>query len=350
MNGTAQRLWPFKPRASLISTAVLLVGLLLLAAVLRAVAGWPTAQSERNMVLIGVLVLGLLPILLALLDVIIERGGTVEALGVKVNFSAIRDAGLPGFTVPANIGVPGEPINDSSTKKILDSLKQATESDLAVINLGDGGEWWETRLLVLLAGAERLGKPRRIVFVGMDAKMAGRFQGWSYVSDLLPCLVKAHPQYERSLEAARAAARQWELVEPQASITPGVAPPAPAKPTWIVGALATRHPGMAFNASTGLHNKLLAEQLLASDLGETVEQKEGARSISLVRLEELFRPVLIKECIDLSWPAERQLDAVLNTDEGSIAVTQDSKYLTLAPRLRLLNELLKSLVKKRQPA
>lgn len=105
---------------------------------------------------------------------------------------------------------------------ILDSLKQATESDVAVVDLGDGSDWWETRLMVLLAGAERLGKPKMIVFVGREEKIAGRFQGWSHVSDLLSCLVRAHPQYERSLQASRAAARQWELVEPQTSIPPAV--------------------------------------------------------------------------------------------------------------------------------
>ena len=75
--------------------------------------------------------------------------------------------------------------------------------------------WWETRLLVLLAGAVRHKKPDKIVFVGKDANMDRRFQGWSYVDDLLPQLVTAHPQYARSVESAWAAARHRELVEPQ---------------------------------------------------------------------------------------------------------------------------------------
>ena len=57
--------------------------------------------------------------------------------------------------------------------------------------------WWETRLLVLLARAVR---HKKIVFVGKDANMDRRFQGWSYADDLLPQLVTAHPQYARSLE------------------------------------------------------------------------------------------------------------------------------------------------------
>jgi hypothetical protein len=49
----------------------------------------------------------------------------------------------------------------------------------------------ETRLLVLLAGAVRHKKPDKIVFVGKEANMDRRFQGWSYADDLLPQLVTA---------------------------------------------------------------------------------------------------------------------------------------------------------------
>jgi hypothetical protein len=108
MNDTDRRLWPFRPRASLISAAVLLVGLLLLVAVLRASAGWPSAQSE-NAVLIGVLLLSLLPILLALLDVIIERGTIIEYAGVKVNFSQSRDTGTPSRVSEVNLSAPAIP-------------------------------------------------------------------------------------------------------------------------------------------------------------------------------------------------------------------------------------------------
>lgn len=349
MNDADRRLWPFGHRASLISAAVLLVGLLLLVAVLRAILNWPSAQSE-NAILIGVLLLSLSPILLALLDVIIERGGVIEYGSIKVDFSQSREMGITGITVATNIGVRGQAVTDSSTTQILDTLKQATASDVVIIDLEEGQAWWETRLLVLLAGAERLKKPEKIVFVGTDARKEQRFQGWSYASDLLPRLVKAHPQYERSLQAARAAARQWELVEPVNPVVPGTPPLVPVQPPWLSGTLATRYQWMAFDGSTGASNELLAEQLLASDLGEKVELKEGSRSISLVRLEELFRPVLNKECIDLSWPADRQLSTFLDldTEAPSIAVTQNGKYSTLVSRLTLLNVVLKSLLKGRE--
>ena len=93
-------------------------------------------------------------------------------------------------------------------------------------------------------------------------------------------------------------------------------------------------------------NEFFEEQVLQSDLGEKIEQQGGAVKITLVRLEELFRPVLNKDSIDLDWPSDRQLDAFLETEAPSIAITQNRKYSTLVPRLTLLNELLKPLAKR----
>jgi hypothetical protein len=338
------RLWPYTPRAGLGASGVVLVGLLLLIALFRAVAGWPTEHSE-NAVLIGVFVVSLLPILLALLDVIIERGAVIEAAGVKIDFARSREVGVRGITVAANIGAQGQAVADSDTTQILSALKQATAADVVVIDLEDGEAWWETRLLVLVSGAERLGRPKKIVFLGTEAGKERRFQGWSYASDLLPLLVRANQQYQRSLEAARSAAAQWALVEPINNGAQGAPVQIPLPPPWIAGVLATRHQWMAFDASTGLHNELLPEQLLQSDLGEKIEQQHGSRSINLVRLDELFRPILNREHIELSSTPDRQLDVLLNTEMPSIALTQDRRYVALAPTVRLHGEVLKSLVK-----
>ncbi|PTQ91462.1 hypothetical protein C8R30_1326 [Nitrosomonas nitrosa] len=336
MTEAKHKLWPFSPRASLITAVVLLVGFLLLVGLLRTFVAWPSAQSE-SVVLIGILALSLLPIGLALLDKIIDRGGAIEYGGVKLAFSQSWELGSRGLTVAANIGVRGEAITGSSTTQILDALKQATACDIVIIDLNEGQAWWETRLLVLLSGAERRGKPHKIVFVGKDAGKEQQFQGWSYASELLPCLLKAHPQFEKSLHAARAVASQLALTEPG------------QPPNLPLGPLALRYQNMANDndPATGLPNDLFMEQALQSELGEKVEQQEGSRSINLVRLEELFRPVLIKNCIDLNWPADRQLDTFLGTDAPFLAITQDGRYSAVVSRLALLNQLLKPLLKPR---
>lgn len=347
MSESTSRFWPFDARVSIVSAIALLVVLLLLVAVLRVTINWPSEKSE-NIVLIGVLLISLLPVLLAVVDVFIERGGVIEYKGVKIDFSQVPRVGISGITVPVNIGVRGEPVNDSGTTQILDALRQATACDVVIIDLEEGQAWWETRLLVLLAGAERLKRPDKIVFVGTDAGKEHCFQGWAYSGDLLRHLVYAHPQYMRSLQTARAAARQWELVEPinpADRTNPGATP---SQPPWIQGALATRHPWMAFNSATGLPNVLLAEQLLATDLGERLERLQEPRTISLVRLSDLFRPVLNTDSIDQSWSSDRQIRTFLDGDAPYVAITQNGSYLTLVARLSVLNALVKTLVARKQ--
>lgn len=347
MNESDNKFWPFRPRVGIISAILLLVGLLLTVAILRAIMGWPGEKSE-SAVLIGVLLFSLLPVLLALVDVIIERGGVIKYGGVEIDFSSVPQIGMSGITVPVNIGVRGEPVNDSSTTQILDTLKQAAACDVAIIDLEEGHAWWETRLLVLLAGAERLKKPEKIVFVGTDGGKELCFQGWAHADDLLPHLSKAHPQYLRSLKTARAAALQWELVEPLNPANPTNPGAAPGQPPWMQIGLATQHPWMAFDSATGLPNELLAEQLLASDLGAKVELQGEPRKISLVRLDELFRPVLDKYSIDQSWSAERQMNAFFDSDAQYIAVTQNGRYSTLVSRLTILNQMLRPMLEKKR--
>jgi len=338
------KFWPYKPRLTLAATAAALVGLLLAAAALRALASWPTEKSE-TVVLIGVLLLSLLPIALALLDVIIDRGGTIKYGGVEIDFARSKEKGTAGITVASNIGVPGVPVTDSATTQILDTLRQAIGNDVVVVDLEDGKAWWETRLLVLLAGAVRLGKPDKIVFLGRHANVDRQFRGWAYASALLPRLVAAHPQYARSLESALAAARQWELVEPMDTPIPtaAVVPP-PGPPPCLSARLAIAHPQMAFDPATGLPNKLFAEQILQSDLGQKLEMPPNApRNVDLARLEDLFAAVLYRDSIDLGWPPARQLEAFLNSQAAFLAATQQGTYSALVSRAALANEVLRSL-------
>jgi len=339
MNESDHRFWPFKPRVSVLSAAILLVGLLLLVAVLRVTTGWPGEKSETT-VLLGVLVLSLLPVLLTLLDLIVDRGASIEYAGVKINFSQVPNISAPGFTVPVNIGVRGEAVTDSSTTEILDALRQSTSSEVVIIDLETGQAWWETRLLVLLAGAVRLKKPEKIVFVGMDGGIDKCFEGWSHPHELLSLLLRDNPQYSLSYHKAMAAARQWEMAEP---VGTGVTP---VTPPWIQGGLASQHQWMAFDPATGLPNELYAEQLLQSELGATVESAGQTKSISLVRLEELFRPVLNKEAIDETWPSERQMSAFFKGDASYIAVTRNKQYTTLISRMTVLNSMLKQIAEK----
>ena len=72
----------------------MLVGVLFMLAVMKHYRLWPISEASDTAVLIGVLIVSLLPVLLALVDIIIERGGVIEYRGVKIDFSNVPSGGL----------------------------------------------------------------------------------------------------------------------------------------------------------------------------------------------------------------------------------------------------------------
>lgn len=350
MSDQERRFWPFRPYTTLAWSMAMLAGLLSILLVLKRYGLWPIGAESDTAVLTGVVLVSLLPVGLAVLDIIIARGGVIQYGGVMIDFSQGLQMGVPGFPVPTNIGIPGQPVNDRSTTEILDALRKATTCETVLIDLEDGQAWWETRLLVLLAGAVRRGRPAKVVFVGRDAGFDGCFQGWGYSVKLLPYLLRAHPQYLRSYHAAQAAGRQWNLAEPEYPGNSGSPAAALPQPFSIQAGLAAKAKDlpMAFDSVTGLPDALLTEQLLALDLGERVEKTEGPRTISLVRLKEVFQPVLYKSKIDTSWPVERQMTEFFDSKFDHLAVTQKGEYVSLTSRLSVLNAFVKSVVAKEQ--
>jgi hypothetical protein len=330
-------------RRTVVTAIVLLLAGLIVTATLRATIDWPAAESEKWLFLI-VAGVSVSPLVFAFIALMAERGGVFEYAGMKVDFSRMHHLGMASITVPVNIGVRGTPVADSSSTEILDTLRKASTCDVVVVDLEVGQAWWETRLLVLVAGAERLNKPSKIVFVGTESNKRELFQGWAHARELREALLHAHPQYSRSFLSAKAAGRQWEMVEPVNPPDPAIPAATPAQPSFVQGALATAHTWMAFHGGNGLPNDLLTEQLLQSDLGNRVESLSTPKTVSLVRLNDLFGAILNREWIDLSWPKERQLNEFLSNDAPYLAVTQGGKYLTIVSRLAVLNELLRPLV------
>ena len=327
-------LWPYGTRAALVSAPLIFFALLALVALARQVGVGPRYEADQAF-LLGAFVLALAPLGLAIIDTLAERGAVLEYGGAKLDFSRVAGSALPTVTVPGNIGVPGEPVSDSSTSRILESLRNAVSTDIVVIDLESGEAWWETRLLVLLAGAVRLHRPEVMVFLATDRALTRRFQGWARPHDLLPCLLKADARFRESYLAALAAARQWELIPPP------VPPPPSARP-WMEG-LAVAHPWMAFDGATGLPNELAAEQFLATDLGAKIEQQARPSGISLTRLEELFRPVLHVDVVDETWSAEAKLRAFLGSAAEYVAVTRTGAYQSLLSRATGLSAVVASL-------
>lgn len=337
------RLWPHSSIRAVILSLVTLVLLILLLIALRVGIGWPSPASE-GLLLLGLFLLSFIPVILVLVDSMMARGGILEFRGLKVDFSNAQDSAsaLPDVTIPANIGVPSQAVSDSSTHEILDALKQAVGSESVVIDLAEGDAWWETRLLVLLAGAVRHNQPKIIVFVGNESSHPQTFLGWAYASDLLPRLLNAHPRYATIYYRTLAAARQWELVEPSEILDSP-----PPQPTWFQPGLATLHPRMAFESN--LPNPFFAEQLLASELGTHIEYSDAQpRTIDSQRLRSLFTSVLKVDTIDSTKTSEERMESFFKSDKPYIANTDaNNQFQSLVSRLSLLNAIVGNLVQKK---
>lgn len=339
MSNSDNHFWPYKRRTIIHSVIIILLGLLFTVAILKETINWPTEKNDTS-VLIGILIFSLLPVVLALVDSIFERGGVIQYGSLKIDLSHMSQMGMTDFTIPVNIEERGALVQDSGQDNILIILKKSASCDVAIIDLEDGHAWWETRLLVLIAGAERLERPAKIVFIGTVAGKKKQFLGWSHPNELLPLLLKVHPQYPVIYQQTRAAARQWELVEPSPD-NPTLAQRPFSKP-----GLAENYSNLVFDA-TGSPKELFAEQMLAMDLQTKIENPKEPKTISTIRLKDLFKPVLYTDGIDESESQEKQISTFFENDSDYLVITNNGKYSTIVSRLTVLSTILKTMVEQK---
>jgi hypothetical protein len=333
MNDRDTVLWPYSRRAAVLAVPLILFLLLVAVELMRASMGWPRAENER-LVFIGIFFFSVLPLFLILVEILVQHGAVLEFKGLKVNLAQIPPAAPTIEFVATNIGVRTGAVNDSSSAQILDTLRDAMNREVVILDLEDGHAWWETRLLVLMAGAIRLGRPKAVVFLGTIGERQKQFFGWAYSEMIFRCLLRSDERFQRIYFRSQAAARQWRLIEP---FPDGQMNPGP--PAAIAGpvSLAQNRFFMAF--SSGLPNEYAAEQLLASELGEKIENQGPPHSINLNRLQELFLPVLHSQSIDQDASKQDQLRQLTADDSEYIAVTSGRHYVQLVRRLSVLTVL-----------
>ena len=196
---------------------------------------------------------------------------------------------------------------------------------------------------MIYLGAVRLGKPEKVVFVSTDGAADNCFKAWGYTRDLLQPLLAADPLYLPIFRRAQAAARQWELVE-EPNYDPDGSVNTPLE--WMKG-LAAQHLWMAFDTETRQPNTLLAEQLLASELGEIVESVQVSQSVHPKDLKWMFPGVLHTDYIDKDWSDERQIREFFEQDTEYHAVTQSGQFKTLVSRMAVLNTIVKTMMQRK---
>ncbi|PWT71280.1 MAG: hypothetical protein C5B59_18410 [Bacteroidetes bacterium] len=345
MKNSGPHFWPFQPKVSIIFTIILLIVLLIINGILKTTVGWPP-DSSTNTVLIGILLISLLPVVLAILDVVIDKGATIGYGEFKIDFSKVERKGISDIIVPANIGVRGQVVTDSGTLNILDALRESSTSSIVIVDLEDGQAWWETRLLVLVSGAVRLGRPDNFIFVATKSGKPISFIGWAKARNLLACLLKINSKYARCYAVAKAIASQWQLVPP---VYPPAATPLiaqiPNPLIWMQGEVSSKQ-WMAFDPSNGLPSEFFEEQILQNELGREIEVIEGGKVISISRLSDLFESVLKRDYIDKDSTPKEQMEGYFEDDEPFIAITENGRYISLVSRFAVYNEVFKNITSK----
>jgi hypothetical protein len=347
---TAVVFWPWGRRTAVAATGLLLVVLVGAVAVLRIAADWPDARWEAAFVLAAVL-LSLLPIALLVLESVAQSQGSVSFRGVSVDFGAVAQAAAAEVTrstiaIPRNVAEEGVDVGDSGHSEVLSVLREASRAEVVVVDLEDGHAWWDSRLLLLCAGAERQGRPTAVVFVATIDGVRRRFVGWADPADVVARILEADPELHYAYMVARASASRAELTFPgraapgaYPSVTPAL--DAAPKPQHVV----SDHE--LFERRAELQLPLAPAMALVKALGRTVHPLEEAgsvRHLSVVGLVELLAPVLHTRHTEESAPDDRWVSAVAALDLDYLVVTASGVYRGMAPRERLTRALLHAVV------
>ena len=340
--GRIPRLWPYRRGTALLASVLLLVALLLALIGLRQANALPGDRISAWLFL-GAVLLALVPVFLTVLDLVVERGGTVEAPGgVKISFAAVEvsaQVDVSRTTISTNLGgtSPGVSVADIGGATVLQTLKPALGSDVAVLELGEGQEWWQTRLLLLTAGATRLGYPRVLVFTASISGRTKQFVAWATPEELLRIhLRNASPQMQLAYKRAQAHAGQWALGEPVAGGDQTTLP-------WAVPGDTTAATAYPPGAPPP---QLIPEQFLLTELAclEPPNPPMEDLAVTVPLLRALFTAVLRVDSIERDDPEERWRGAILGGTDDYFAITERGAYVTLVSRRAAVNAVLRSLI------
>ncbi|MFF2148080.1 hypothetical protein [Kitasatospora sp. NPDC058190] len=298
---------------------------------------WGAARKQLRLeevptgwALLGIAVLSLVPVILVVLDGWASSGGSFEVAGVKIALNAATASQRP-VVIPRNITEqPGLPVVDSGGSHILSTLRRSAGTTVVIVDLEDGHAWWETRLLVLCAGAQRLGRPSVIVFTAVQGGKAGHYLGWGRPKELLEGLLASDQRYRAAylqMNSLAAAAHLNRAGDPNAPAP--VALVIPQSKSWIISR-------QVDDPSPVLEEELLAEALRPMET--------PPREIDGMRLQCLFRAVLHTASVDRSVPDAEWVRAALLSDDDYIALTESGRYVGMMSSSTVVRHTLLSLI------
>jgi hypothetical protein len=264
-----------------------------------------------------------------------------------------------------NLGsLPGQ-VQDADRANIFDSLKKAVGTPGGVeADLKEGDDWWDTRLLVLVAGAVRLGSPKAVVFTSTTSDPPRGFVGWATPSELLRRLLAREPKLRDAYHAAQQDLLMQQLATPMALGGPPMLLPWPASAkmegSWPVDdplpPFAERKAGTtdkveynfpsAGQASlpyVGPEDEFRTERVLLNRVVELGLEEPGApRWLTEVRVRELFSSILHTDALEREDDDRNWVETILTSTADFVAVTRGHRFENLVPRRAAVNAVLLS--------
>ena len=322
-------LWPWTPRLAIVLAPVILVVLVIGVAILRSTADWPS-DAYQGWTTLAVVLLALLPILLVVIQLIAKTGGELKVAGVALSFAAASQeaaAAVRTTTLEENLGASaGEAVERTSLSSVLRALRRARDSDVTVIDLRAGHTWWESRLLILVAGAARRERPQTLAFVGDRNGRRSIFLGWASPSRLLDLHLASDPSLAKAYFTAVTKAAQWELGVPQPGAPECVLLPWNSQQRLCLPPSdASPDPGFAF--------ELFLQGTL--EIGPVREPS----FVTIARLQQLYEAALVTDHVEAGSRDEVWIDALRREQRPFFAVTADGRLKSIVPREALLTAL-----------
>jgi len=318
-------LWPYKLNFTFLVVLLIWIVCGLILALTYTYLSWPD-RSALPTVLIVVLIIGLVPLILRLLDYLSSRRASIDAKLFKIDFSnaAVSQTSIETVSVqlPANIGIPGTALGESGLQ-IFDVLDDAPRNEVVVVDLEDGNAWWVTRFLALCGGAVRAGSPKAIVIVGTIHNISGIFLGWIRPTDALKAILNSKSEYrDRHLRAKRIS--QQLLVFGEDDIKPTCVTLQQVVDTY------KHHAGLMERGDAAFEQILMDQLKTGSVKLPSLETPPDRLTES--RLNELFKHTLYDAHIDLNQPDKEQINMFLRTETLYIALVRDKKYVSMLER------------------
>jgi len=327
--------WHQAARASL-----LLVLVLLGFGILGAAAGWPNAQSGWPLAIAVAIGAALLPFAGAILDMLRDSRAKLETPWLKLDFAGAAEAATQrgeALSLPANLLRPGAAYADSGSTELEAAAERAKGDPDAVVDLADGGAWWETRLFALAASAELLGAPRRIVLLGQAGGLPGRFGGWIAPGQVVAALARQEPGYA------------WVMGRARAYRTALQAPAGGANPPELPD-LAMYRGEQARRGEAGLVLRILLDHLRrvpppmpGQPQPMPLEDEHRPRWVTLQAAQSLLGPWLVTEAVETTAPAKEQVLRILASSHETIAAVRGGAYAGLVDVRRVERDVLRQL-------